>query len=158
MSAPAATREASRLVALAAVVAVSALAVAGCSRALEVTLPAYANDPACQRAAARWPTTVSKLEARPVSVDSPAARAWGDPPIVALCGTEPIGPTDRPCVGVDGVDWVLLPASDGTRFTTYGRSPAIDVFVPSRYAPEGMVLPSFAAAALTLPENGHHCT
>ena len=158
MSAPAATPRASRPVALAAVVAVSATALGGCSRAVEVTLPAYANDPACQRVATRWPATVTTLDARRVSVDSPAARAWGDPPILALCGTEPIGPTDRPCLAVDGVDWVLLPASDGTRFTTYGRTPAIDVFVPARYAPEGMVLPSFAAAAQALPENGHHCT
>ena len=92
-----------------------------------------------------------------MSVDSPAARAWGDPAIVAVCGYEPPGPSTLECVAVDGVDWIVQRRSDGVQFTTYGRSPAMDVLVPAAYAPEPLQLPAFSAAARSLPETGRHC-
>lgn len=134
------------------------VALGACSRPVDVALPVYADDPACRALAPLWPGTVSGLPSRAVGVESPAARAWGDPPVVAICGTEPLGPTEHPCLVVDGVDWVVLPASDGVRFATYGRSPALDVFVPGRYSPEGALLPAFGPAARALPQNGHRCT
>ncbi|MGB8381821.1 MAG: DUF3515 family protein [Dermatophilaceae bacterium] len=123
-----------------------------------MTAPANASDPACTAAGASWPATVSGLAPTELRDPSPAVRAWGDPAVIARCGVDVPGPTTLDCVSVDGVDWVVEPLSDGTRFTTYGRSPAVEVLVPKRYAPEPLLLPAFGPAAASLPETGHHCT
>ena len=140
------------------VAALCAVGLGGCARAVPVALPAAAGDPSCTSAASAWPSTVSGLTQRPVSVDSPAARAWGDPPIVAICGYPPPAPSTLECVAVDGVDWLIQPRSDGVQFTTYGRSPALDVLVPRAYAPEPLMLPAFGPVARALPEIGRHCS
>ena len=136
-------------------------AAVGCSNPgaapVAVTLPTGAASPSCQSLSGLWPSTVGSLKPRPVSVDSPAARAWGDPAVVAICGYEPPGPSTLECVAVDGVDWIIQRRSDGVQFTTYGRSPAMDVLIPAAYAPEPLLLPAFSAAARSLPETGRHC-
>jgi len=83
--------------------------------------------------------------------------AWGDPPIIARCGLAAIGPTTDQCLVVSGVDWVAHRLTDGVSFTTYGRSPAIEVLVPSAYAPESLLLPAFGAAASAIPQGNRHC-
>jgi hypothetical protein len=84
-------------------------------------------------------------------------RAWGEPAIIARCGLSPIGPTTDQCLDVSGVDWVAHQLTDGVRFTTYGRSPAVEVLVPSAYKPEPLLLPAFAAAASAIPQGERHC-
>ena len=84
-------------------------------------------------------------------------RAWGDPAVVARCGVTPLGPTTLDCIEVSGVDWVAEPLSDGVRFTTYGRSPAVEVLVPAAYRPEPLLLPAFAEAAKQLPQGTRRC-
>jgi hypothetical protein len=109
---------------------------------------------------------VANEDARAVRVeggaDSPAhrdqARAWGDPAIIATCGWPALGPTTDECLEVDGVHWVVEQLSDGAKFTTYGRDPAIEVLVPAAYAPEPLLLPAFRAAARALPDNGRRCS
>ena len=130
----------------------------GCSRAVPVTVPAQAADPACTAAAAAWPADVSGRT--PVATDpsAPVVRAWGDPAIVARCGVAAPAPTTDDCLTVDDVDWVASPLSDGTRFVTYGRAPAIEVLVPKGPVPEGSLLPAFTAAARALPTTGRHCS
>ncbi len=130
----------------------------GCTRGVEVALPPRAGDPSCLVAGTRWPAAVGPLSPVPVTPAAPAVRAWGDPAVIARCGVAPLGPTPADCISVDGVDWVAEPLSDGTRFTTYGRDPAIEVLVPRRYAPEPLQLPVFTDAARALPENGRRCT
>ncbi len=134
------------------------VALAGCSRPVEVSLPVSASDPACAAAGARWPATVSGEQPVPVSPQSPAVRAWGAPAVIARCGLPSPGPTTDECLAVDGVDWVVTPLSDGTKFVTYGRSPAIEVLVPRRYAPEPLLLPAFSPAARALPTTERHCS
>ena len=68
-----------------------------------------------------------------------------------------LGPTDKECLDVDGIYWVVEPLSDGVRFTTFGREPAIEVLVPDAYAPEPLLLPAFGPAAKALPTNGRKC-
>jgi len=102
--------------------------------------------------------TVSGERPVPVSPEAPAVRGWGDPAIIARCGLAPLGPTTEECVVVDGVDWVVTPLSDGTRFVTYGRAPAIEVLVPRHYAPEPLLLPAFSPAARALPTTERHCS
>jgi hypothetical protein len=128
----------------------------GCS-SIDVADPVGAGSALCRSAAAGWPTTVGGQQLRATSSSSAAVRAWGDPPIIARCGLPPIGPTTDPCLDVSGIDWVAHQLTDGVRFTTYGRSPAIEVLVPSAYNPEPLLLPAFGRAAAAIPQGQRHC-
>ncbi|MHB1473295.1 MAG: DUF3515 family protein [Dermatophilaceae bacterium] len=132
-------------------------ALAACSSSTDVAAPAGAGSAACRSVAAHWPKTVGGQSLRATSSSSDAVRAWGNPAIIARCGVAPIGPTTDQCLAVSGVDWVAHRLTDGVRFTTYGRSPAIEVLVPSAYKPEPLVLPAFGAAASVIPQGEHHC-
>jgi hypothetical protein len=128
----------------------------GCS-SVDVTDPADAGSAACRAAAAHWPKTVGGQTLRPTSSSSTAVRAWGDPPVIARCGLPPIGPTTDTCLDVSGVDWVAHQLTDGVRFTTYGRTPAIEILVPGAYKPEPLLLPAFGEAASAIPQGEHRC-
>jgi hypothetical protein len=129
-----------------------------CSTLVEVHPPQHATE--CERATAQWPSKVGGQTTRGVDVNGGAkgdAAAWGDPAIIATCGWPALGPTDEQCLDVNGVYWVVETLSDGARFTTYGREPAIEVLVPHAYAPEPLLLPAFGPAAEALPSNGRKC-
>jgi len=126
-----------------------------CSSAPEVALAPQAAAPAC--AAVRWPADVSGHPKVATEPEAPSVAAWGDPAIIARCGLDPLAPTTRDCVTVDGVDWVVRPLSDGSAATTYGRDPAIEVLAPGAYGAVPLLLPAFTAVARSLPENGRHC-
>ncbi len=130
---------------------------AACSAGVEATAPTSAGDPACAAVARAWPDTVGRSSRRDTVSDSPAVAAWGDPPVIARCGVSALGPTSADCIAVSGVDWVVRRLSDGASFTTYGTDPAIEVLVPSAYAPEPLLLPAFGAAARALPSTGRSC-
>ncbi len=124
---------------------------------MDVSAPAGAGTAACAAAAKDWPTRVSSLARRPTTSGSPAVAAWGDPAVIARCGVGALAPTTDPCVEVDGIGWVSTELSDGSRFTTFGTTPAIEVLVPQDYAPGALLLPAFSAAAKALPGNGLAC-
>jgi Protein of unknown function (DUF3515) len=128
-----------------------------CSGAVEVAPPAHAAH-ACDRADARWPATLAGRDRRAIAPSSPDAAAWGDPAVIATCGWPAPGPTTEQCVTVDGVDWIVHQLSDGVRFLTFGRDPALEVLVPHAYAPEPLLLPAFGSAARSLPATGHTCS
>lgn len=131
----------------------AAVLLSGCTSAVEVTVPSGAG--AC--GSPPWPTTVSGMERAGTSPQDPAVAAWGDPAVVARCGLPALGPTDVECVEVDGVGWIPGTLSDGTRFTSFGTDPAVEVLVPSRYDPAPLLLPAFTAVAQALPRNGLEC-
>lgn len=139
-------------------VALAAFALTACSSAVDVTVPDKASDPLCDKVSQRWPDTVAQQEPQDVSVDSPAVSAWGDPAIIARCGMTSPGPTTDQCIGASGVDWVVRDLKDGKAFVTYGREPAIEVLVPSDYAPEPLALGAFADAAKQIPQGDRKCT
>jgi Protein of unknown function (DUF3515) len=128
----------------------------GCS-SIDVTDPGQAGSAACRSASAHWPQKVAGQSARTTSSSSAAVRAWGDPAVIARCGLPPIGPTTDQCLDVSGIDWVAHQLTDGVRFTTYGRSPAIEILVPSAYKPEPLLLPAFGQAAAAIPQGQRHC-
>lgn len=131
---------------------------AACSSAVDAVAPGDAGSALCTAASRAWPATVGRQKARAVSSRSPAVRAWGDPAIIARCGVVSPGPTTDECLSVDDIDWVAHQLSDGVRFTTYGRSPAIEVLVPRAYETPGGLLPAFTAAARAIPQGPHRCT
>lgn len=138
-------------------IALAALALGGCSSAIEVTSAPGADGPGCTAAATKWPATVGGQDSREVVSTATAAHAWGDPAIIARCGVPALGPTEVECIEVDGVGWIPEALSDGTRFTSFGTDPALEILVPKAYAPEPLLLPAFTAAAEELPSNGRLC-
>ena len=124
---------------------------------LDVADPVEAESAGCLSVAAHWPKTVGGRSLRPTSSSSAAVRAWGDPAIIARCGVPLIGPTTDQCLDVSGIDWVAHQLTDGVRFTTYGRTPAIEILVPGAYAPEPLLLPAFGKAAAAIPQGGRRC-
>lgn len=119
--------------------------VAGCASAVPVTAAQYADDPLCAEVVLALPAELAGLPK--LTAGGQATAAWGDPrdPVVLRCGVEPPPPTTDPCVTADdgdsAVDWVAVagPEVDGSApwtFTTYGRSPAVEVLVPAAVTAE----------------------
>jgi hypothetical protein len=79
--------------------------------------------------------------------------AWGDPPIVLLCGvTRPAAlRADTTLLTVDGVDWFSQPLTRGTRFTATGRVAYVRVDVPEDYTSASDALADLTAAVRTVP-------
>jgi uncharacterized protein DUF3515 len=138
------------------VLGVAGVLFSGCSRGVEVAPPAEAV-PECAAVMDALPEMVADQERRPTEPESALTAAWGDPAIIAICGVLPLGPTTQDCLDVSGVDWVVHPLTDGTQFTTFGTTPALQVLVPDAYAPEPLLLPAFGSAARALPPNGRQC-
>ncbi len=137
----------SRLAVVATLAALAAAGLAGCSQAAVIIEPApAASDPVCAQVLRATPQELGGAEMR--STTAQAARAWGDPAITFRCGVPELGPTTDRCIAVTGADgltvnWVVaenneVAGEDSERgrftFTTYGRSPAIQVVVPVEYA------------------------
>jgi hypothetical protein len=136
--------------------ATAVVVLSGCSSAVEIAPTPLARGEVCRAVATAWPATVGDHSRREVS-DASAGAAYGDPAIIARCGVPALGPTTDDCIEVDGMGWVAQGLSDGTRFTTFGRDPAIEVLIPRDYAPEPLLLPAFTAAAEKLPPNSLAC-
>lgn len=137
--------------------AVLSLLLSGCAQRVEVAAATRASSAECAEVAARWPQRVADRERVAVRDEPSGVAAWGDPAIIARCGVAPPGPTTVECLAVDDVDWLVEPLSDGSRFTTFGRSPALEVLVPRDYAPEPLVLGAFTTTADQLPRTDLRC-
>jgi hypothetical protein len=137
--------------------ATAVVMLSGCSSAVEIEPTSQATSGVCREVTSAWPANVGDNARRDVS-DASAGAAYGDPAIIARCGVPALAPTTEDCIEVDGVGWVAEKLSDGTRFTTFGRDPALEVLVPSDYAPEPLLLPAFTRAADTLPKNSLACS
>ena len=137
------------------VVGVAALLLTG---PVEVAIPVDAGNPACHAAADHWPEDLAGEGRTGTEPDAPTVAAWGDPAVIARCGMPPLGPTENQCIAVDDIDWVAEDLGDGTRLTTFGRDPAIEVLVPDERGPAPLLLPAFAEAAAELPTNDYACS
>jgi len=124
-----------------AALALGPAALAGCSSAVVVEAAPHAADPLCASVVLALPQDLDGLPR--LRTTSQVTVAWGDPsdPVVLRCGVEPPGPTTDQCVTAadeaSSVDWLAVSgpadesgAADWT-FTTYGRSPAVEVTVPA---------------------------
>ncbi|KGN31838.1 hypothetical protein N802_18900 [Knoellia sinensis KCTC 19936] len=136
--------------------ATAVVVLSGCSSAVEIAPTPLATGDVCRDVASAWPASAGDHARREVT-DANAGAAYGDPAIIARCGVPALGPTTDDCIEVDEMGWVASKLSDGTRFTTFGRDPAIEVLIPSDYAPEPLLLPAFTAAAEKLPKNTLAC-
>lgn len=110
-----------------------------------------AADPDCAQLLGRLPAALAGH--RRTAPPAKGAAAWG--PAVLRCGVAPLAPTPDSCIGIDGVDWVFTETADAYRFTTYGRTPAVEVTLPSsldRTRAPGEIT-GLTAAVRPLPQN-----
>lgn len=126
----------------------------GCSPTVHLEPAAAANDPVCAEVIVRVPSSVGD-QAR-VWTDAQATAAWGTPSSVLLtCGVEPPAPTTLQCVSLGGADWIVDESeSPNLRLTTYGREPAVQVYVDTTTISADSVLESLAGAVQQLPKTG----
>ena len=97
----------------------------------------------------RMPDEIAGEKSRTTS--SQGTEAWGDPNIaVVRCGVTPPGPTTDQCVSVSSVDWISKASEeeDTWVFTSYGRTPAVEVLV-NRKAESGNNVLAAISPALT---------
>ena len=72
---------------------------------------------------------------------------WGDPAVIARCGVAGARADRRPSASTSTASTGSPSGSrDGTRFTTFGRDPAIEVLVPRTTRPRPLLCPAFADA------------
>ena len=117
------------LVAAIGLAAAPVLGLTGCTTTIDLDPAPSANDPLCADVTSQLPGTVSGEPRR--WTDAQATGAWGEPAKILLtCGVEPPAPTTLNCQTVAGVDWII-DDSDAPRFrvTTYGRTPAVEIFL-----------------------------
>ncbi len=127
------------------------LMLAGCQAAVPMEPAELANDPDCAEVMVRLPDTIGTFERRSTNAQSTAA--WGEPAAVLVrCGLEPVGPSPLPCFTVNGIDWLRDDAQAPLyRFTTFGRTPAVEVFVDSEAASGTEALDALANPVGVLP-------
>ncbi len=141
----------------AVVVLVGAGALTACARPVQTDPAPSASEPVCADVLQASPEELGGQERR--STTSQASRAWGDPAITLRCGVDPLPPTDEPCLVVtaqDGteVGWVAVETDEGSRFTTYGLLPAVEVDIPAAYAGDSTILTDLTEAVAGLPRDG----
>lgn len=138
----------SRTIALAALgtVLVSVF-LAGCARTVVVEPAQNAANPQCADIMLRLPDEISGEKSRTTS--SQGTKAWGDPNIAVLrCGVTPPGPTTDQCVSVSDVDWISKASEEDDTwvFTSYGRTPAVEVLVNRKAESGNNVLAAISPA------------
>lgn len=131
-----------------------ALVLAGCTQAVAFDPAPEASDPDCAAVVVRLPDTVAGLDAR--ETNAQGTGAWGQPASVLLrCGVRPPGPTTDRCVSFDGVDWVIDESDPPNYlFTTYGRTPAIEVLVDYDVVSGTTAIADLSAAVSAIPAEG----
>ncbi len=114
---------------------------AACTSTVSMDAADDANDPLCADVIVRLPGTIDGQDRR--WTDAQATGAWGDPDaaILLTCGVTPPGPTEARCITIGGVDWVVDESeAPKYRITTYGRTPAVEVFLDNEVVGSNNVL------------------
>lgn len=151
------SRRPSLVAALISVTTLTAIALTGCASTVAMEPAADANDPGCAEVMVRLPGSLAEQERR--WTDAQATAAWGDPSTVLLtCGVTPPGPTTLPCQSVGGVDWIIDDAeAPRYRVTTYGRTPAVEVYLDNEVVSSATVLEALSNSVSLLPTEGVGC-
>ena len=124
------------------------LVVAACGKepvsipTLRLTAPDQA---VCQRVTNALPSTVAEQDRRKTQPAAALGGAWGDPAIIAQCGTAV--PKDfsksAACTEANGVGWFVPDSqvndqSADVVMSTAGYRPVLQVTVPAHYRPNGL--------------------
>jgi hypothetical protein len=152
------TRRTLRSAALLGAALLTVSLLAGCATTVSMEPAPEAGSPDCAAVTVRLPASVDG-QAR-VWTDAQATAAWGSPTTVLLtCGLEPAAPSTLPCQTVDGIDW-LIDDSEAPkyRFTTFGRVPAVEVYLDYDVVSARSVLGGLTNGVRMLPSTDAECT
>ncbi|GAA2891892.1 DUF3515 family protein [Microbacterium esteraromaticum] len=125
--------------------AAAMLALTGCSTTVALTPADDANNPQCAEVTVRLPASIAEQDRR--WTDAQATGAYGSDgktTVIVTCGVTVPGPTaELQCVTLEGIDW-LVDESEAPkmRMTSYGRNPAVQVFVDTELVSANKVLTS----------------
>ena len=155
----------SRRLATAALLLLGTALLAGCSTTVHMEPAADANNPLCADVTVglRNADSIAGLDRR--WTDAQATAAWGGPgadsAILLRCGVTVPGPTaELQCVTLEGVDW-LVDATETPylRLTTYGRDPAVQLYIDTGAVSSNDVISSrgLVGAVTSVPADGR-CT
>ncbi|MBA8990689.1 hypothetical protein FHW23_001935 [Curtobacterium pusillum] len=149
-------RRPSRKFAIAGVVIALAAGLTGCTNAVAMSPAPSANAAACAAAQVRLPAAVdTKFDLRNTNAQSTAA--WGDPEVALYhCGVAVPTVSDLPCFSLSGVDWIRDDRGKRIIYTTFGRSPAVQIVIDSTKT-TNQVVQDVTDAVSTLPKDGHEC-
>jgi hypothetical protein len=154
-----------RRLAVVTVLVLAAGLLAGCNSTVHLDPAGDANDPRCADVTVRL-SNVPSIDGHDRRwTDAQATAAWGDPSVVLLtCGLPEAEPTSAlQCISLQGIDWLVDDSkSPFLTLTTYGRKPAVQLYVdtkPGRGVSANDVIgnKSLAAAIATIPAT-HACT
>lgn len=134
--------------------ALTLLALTGCAGTVHLEPAPAANDPLCAEVTVRLPGAIADQERR--WTDAQATGAYGDPTsVIVACGVAVPGPTSElQCITLEGIDWLVDGSqAPGMRMTTYGRDPAVQVFVDTETVSANQALsnPALVSALRTIP-------
>lgn len=93
-------------------------------------------DLACPVLMGQLPLEVAEETSRQVDSDTPFAYAWGDPPVVLVCGVAPPAgyAPDSGTLAISGVEWFVDDTDpDVYVWTTVDRLVPVEVRVPAEY-------------------------
>ncbi|MCS5513719.1 DUF3515 family protein [Curtobacterium flaccumfaciens pv. betae] len=149
-------RRTPRTLAIVGAVITLAAGLTGCTNAVSMSAAPSANAAACAAVQVRLPATVdSKFDLR--NTNAQATAAWGVPEVAIYhCGVAVPTVSDLPCFSQGGVDWIRDDRGDQVVFTTFGRSPAVQVVVDSTKT-TSTVVQELSDAVSSLPKDGHEC-
>lgn len=136
---------------LAATLAVSTLALSGCSATVSLDPAADANNPACADVMVRLPDAIGELERRQTNSQSTAA--WGEPTsVIFRCGLEPVSVSDLTCVTASDLDWLVDESNKPSyKFVSFARTPAVEVIVDSQNISGVSALDELSTAISRIP-------
>ncbi len=94
--------------------------------------PTPEADAACPALIRALPLDLLGEPARLVDSDTPYAAAWGDPPVVLVCGVpEPEGLVPgEGLIVIDGVTWFVEQSDEATTWTAVDRAVLVEVTLP----------------------------
>lgn len=124
-----------RRLAVTAVVLLGAAVLSGCTTTVHLEPADDANNPLCAEVSVGLQNAGNVADKARRWTDAQATGAWGNPgedaAILLRCGVAVPAPTSTlQCASLEGIDW-LVDASETPflRLTTYGRDPAVQLFI-----------------------------
>jgi hypothetical protein len=140
----------SRRLAAAALLLLGTALLGGCSSTVHMEPADDANNPMCAEVMVGLKNVNSIADMDRTWTDAQSTAAWtapnGDSAILLRCGVTVPGPTaELQCVSLEGIDW-LVDDSDSPklRLTTYGRNPAVQLYVDTEVVSSNDVISSRA--------------
>jgi hypothetical protein len=117
-----------------------------------MTPAAKANSVGCADVIVHLPKTIESFAQR--DTDAQGTSAWGSPASVLLrCGITTPRVSDLPCYTIQGVDWLVDTTGKNGQdavYTTYGRTPGVEVVTDSNATPNVLFDISPAVARLSV--------